>query len=167
MTEGIEEILHALDEEDDDQDQQRQLDNKSIKALRDWGKSQEKEAKRLAKEAEELRTFKTEALTKERKRTADEAFKALGLTEKQADLYLKLNADGEVTAETVKTFAEEYGFKAADETIDEKKEEQDQKPGWSPTVTGAAGGPVLSDAQYEDLLRTSPAQARQIGRAHV
>lgn len=95
-----------------------------------------------------------------------EAFTTAGLTDKQAKLFSKLNPDTvDVTPDTIKSFAEEYGYElpatsdgAADEAAVAAAAAQTQKPdapaptGFKPVTTGTTD-PGLGVMSLEDAKK--------------
>ena len=119
--------------------------------------------KQLEKELDELRKFKTDTTTEVRTRTATEAFKALKLSEKQADLFLRLNPEGEVTAEAVRAFATEYGFTPQEASSEEGEETKtDEGTAFKPVSTSEgtpAAGKMLNAIEWFELYQTNPGEA--------
>lgn len=125
--------------------------------------------KALEKELDELREFKVTATAEGRKRAALDAFKGIGLSEKQADLYLKVNPEGEISVDNVKLFAEEYGFKAANEAAEsETSEEEGDESGAFAPVSSTDGTPpsgkVYNSSEWFDLYMKNPAEALAIAK---
>ncbi len=110
-----------------DEDQTEVEDNKTIRQMREaierlekkLSKAEEEKAKAVEKAREEARA------QMEREAKAAEVAGSLG-NPKLANLYLRLNPEGEVTEEAIRGFAEDYGFpvKAKEEegeAVEEKK----------------------------------------------
>lgn len=94
--------------DDEDEDETPQADNTNFKQLRDYAKKLEKEKSKADKELASLRDFKSQADQAKRQAEVAQVFGSVGLSEKHSALFLKINPDGEVTAEDVAAFAEEY-----------------------------------------------------------
>lgn len=148
-----EEILASLTASADEEEQEEQEespgagDNAAIKAVRKSQREWERKAKALAKEVEELSAFKAQVETGAKVTSAEGVLKELGLSEKaaakQSELFLKVH-EGEVTPESVKQFALDYGL--VDEEADGNTEQVVAPPrkGFEP---GGAGGTPVSGAK--------------------
>ncbi len=99
-------------------------------------------------------------------------FEAAGLTPKHAELFLKTNPEAEVTAESAKAFADEYGLTVAQAPEGTPPAEATPDPGQSLQGLGAAAGsttagstpaaqPVMSVEDFESLLVSNPQEAAQ------
>jgi len=95
-------------EEEDEQDTSTQERSNPVRSLREALKAKEKEARNLAKELKELQSFKAEYDQKEKIRSLAETFTQVGLTDKHAELFYKLNPEAEATVESVSAFAKDY-----------------------------------------------------------
>lgn len=179
MSMTAEDILRALtaasddaddDDADDDQDEgtpevesneatqpdsASTVDTNKLKAVRDWGKNWKKQAKLLEKEAEELRAFKSTVETERRTNTAKAVFTELGLSEKVANLYLRIH-EGDVDAESIKQFVVDYDLTPDTEgrgTTDEKT--AGFEPG-GPGETVAPGKKILDADEARALAASDP-----------
>lgn len=117
-----------LDLSGDDEDEtptQGASENASIKQIRDYAKRLERENKAKDKEIERLATFEAKA----RVSTLKEA----GLSEKHAQLFLRVNSDKEVTPELVQTFVTEYEIPVATVTTDSGNEPAPAEPAALPS----------------------------------
>jgi len=123
-----------------------------VKQLRDALKAKDKERKELLTELEELRSFKQEMAHRESVANAAKVFSAVGLSEKQAELFIKLNPEAEVNPETVREFAESYGL-----PVSEKEASQDVP--FKPVEGGVPADGKLSRDDLSALYRENPAAA--------
>lgn len=103
----IQDLLDSYDEEEE-QDAPPQDRSNPVRSLREALKAKEKEARNLAKELKELQAFKAQYDTEQKIRSLAETFTQVGLTEKHAELFYKLNPEAEATVESVSTFAKDY-----------------------------------------------------------
>lgn len=161
---SIDEILGALEESDSEEDTETTTaappakDNRAFKELRDHAKRLEKETAKMNRELAELREFKSSITKAERAQQVQGAFKELGLNEKQAELFLRVTDAEEITVDSVKQFAQQYGLIVGDEdttTVD---------GGFPPTnvsTTAESTGRMLSRDEFEKLAATNPTRARQ------
>ena len=94
--------------EDEDETNQPDLENQNFKQLRDYAKKLERQVSSASKELEQLRQFQAEVQAEKRAATVAQVFKKVGLSEKHAGLFAKINADAELTEEAVIAFASEY-----------------------------------------------------------
>lgn len=148
-----------------DDDEETEVDDKSnpMKTLRDHAKSLERKAKAYEKELEELRAFKVKFESEAKSRTAGEIFSQLGLSEKQAALFLKVNPDAEVDLASAKAFAEEYGFAIDESQVDESEAVETGGFSPSPTTGGKpAPGKIFSSEEWYALYKENPAEAMKI-----
>ncbi len=97
-------------------------------------------------------------------------FEAAGLSPKHADLFLKTNPEAEVTAETAKAFADEYGLTPVQAPESTPPAAPAADPGQGLGGLGAAAGsgsagaapaaqPVMSQEDFTSLLETNPQEA--------
>lgn len=162
----IEEILANLDSVDDgssDTDEKpagsQEGDAKGLRAeLEKYVKkanSLEKKYNAVAaefeKQREEQRTLSTTS-----------TFKELGLTEKQAQLFLKTN-DGDVTKEAIEAFVEDYGFKPAENKDAANDSGGTFKPGSG--VADAGAGTTAGFMSEEEATQLRRTDARAYARA--
>ena len=97
-------------------------------------------------------------------------FKEAGLSPKHADLFLKTNPEAEVTAESAKAFADEYGLTPASAPAAAPAEPVTPDPNAGLAGLGAAAGsgtagaapaaqPVMSQEDFASLLESNPQEA--------
>jgi hypothetical protein len=176
-------------EDEGDENDPAGSENANFKQLRDYAKKLEREVTSAKKELTTLREFKVTAEASVRQAQVAEVFKGVGLADKHASLYLKVNPEGEVTLEAVEAFATEYELPRTEVTTDAtpvpttqtqgveegkiyniQSETQTQaKPGFAPTQgTGAPSARVISEvAEAEKLMIENPqeyARLHQLGR---
>ena len=120
---------------------------KQMRAELDRLKKSEKAAQKQSQELEELRRFKAEQETRTRISDAEKAFEAAGLPPKAAALFVKEH-EGEITAEAVKGFAENFLG------LESKQEEAvpDEPNTFTPTTTGMPPGPREVNRSEVDAL---------------
>jgi len=141
----------AFDDEFDDLDgeDQGQRQPNPVRDARLAKRRAEKKVKDLEAELTELREWRKEQETTARKSAAANAFEAVGLTAKQAELF---PADQEITAENVKAFALEY-FNLAPADEEELAPVETAERFVPVTVAGSAPARgQLTNAQYEGLV---------------
>ena len=110
-------ILRDLDLESDEEHEEvinEANESETLKKVRAWGKQQEKDKKELAKVVKELSAFRETIETTRKESAAGEAFKEIGLSEKQAKLFLRDFEGDEITTEVVKEWAVEYDLVSAE-----------------------------------------------------
>lgn len=140
-----------LDDEDDDETDatggDTSPDSKNFKEVRAALRRADKERKAALEELEALKKFKAEVDETARKATIESTFKSVGLSEKHATLYAKLNPDGDVTEDAVKAFAVEYELPtSAGEAVTPPVKDEGFKP-VIPGSTPAVGVISIEDAQ--------------------
>lgn len=96
------------DDESDEEDTQAGSDNPNFKQLRDYAKKLEKQLTKAGKDLETLQAFKAEVEASQRQATVAQVFGEVGLSEKHAALFARLNPEGDVTVEAVRAFATEF-----------------------------------------------------------
>jgi hypothetical protein len=129
-------------------------------------------AKKLEKQLAELEAWKTQREKDDRKRTLIEAGKALGLSEKHAELFLAVRPDAEPTPEAVRAFAEEYGLVAPKQEESKPEGEGDKKPepsaGFAPLpsagVQPGSNLKVWKRDEWKQLYDRDPHEALRIMR---
>jgi hypothetical protein len=179
----LEEILAEIDSQEPGQTPPavpEGSDNSVIKQLRDWGKENEKRAKEFEKTAKKASDALSVYQEKEKLTQISSVFKEVGLPEKNAALFQKLNPEGEVTEETVRAFAEEYALPLTPKEPPATEQEQQQKAfaghqpqGWTPQAgsdASSSGQGKMSSQEFNDLYKTNPVAAVQAvreGRAEL
>lgn len=152
--------LFTLEEEE--QEEVEDQSSGPMKSLRNHAKKLERQLKALTTENEELKAFKSAAETETLKNTTASIFKELGLTDKQAELYTKVNPDVLATPELAKAFATEYGWQLPE--VEESEEEGESAP-FAPLPTSGAPAPtgqIMDSDKWFDLYKTNPAEAIRI-----
>jgi hypothetical protein len=153
--EDIEELLAGLDAEEESaaKVEPPDKDNKVIKEIRDHAKRVERELAASRKEAEELKTWKTE----QESRSKAQALSAAGLNEKQQVAFLALNQ--EVTPDAIQTFRSE---------VLGQGDSPQPESGFGPTDIageGATVGTFYARKDWERIMRENPAKGDEIARA--
>ena len=161
---GIEDILRDLDADETEGSEEEVTpvdDNVTIKAIRESQKQWEKKAKELARENKALVEFKKEVEDKTRLETVSSVFKELGLPDKQAELFLKTH-EGEVTADNIKQFVQDYGLKDLSEETGGTTE--DKSGGFTPGGVGGAAGGVkgVTREEWLKLVKTDVDRAQRL-----
>ena len=150
-------------QDDGDEDNSSQ-DSNPMKELRDHTKALERERKTLTKELDELRAWKADREHADRSKSVTGVFSDLGLGEKQAELYMKLNPEAEsVEPGDARAFAEEYGWAVT--SSDE--ESADTSAGFSPSQASSgipAKGQRLSSEDFWKLVKENQAEALKMAR---
>lgn len=145
---------------DDDQDDKGQASQSNpFNELRKQNRDLKKSVKTYESELEELRKFRQEYEASQRTAAASKVFSDLGLSEKSAKLFVKLNPDTDPTPEAVRAFGLDYGLLAEGEV----KEEKPVEPFRPISVTGSnptRGGQIKYE-EYQTLLRENPTAAMQ------
>lgn len=150
-----------LDDEDESSEKEPEQANTSFEELRKAYKRAERERKALAVEAEELRTFKSTIVEKERSTLLETILKENGLSPKHATLFAKINPEAEITAETVLGFAKEYDLVTTD---GERVEAPEGAPaGFNPISTGVGGDlKQYTREELDVLIYTNPELANKL-----
>ncbi len=120
-------------------------DSASMKELRDAYKRIEKENK----------AFKADQAKREadsRNALVASTFKEVGLNEKHATLFAKVNPEVEVTADAVKAFAAEYDLTTSDGGTVDAPAPVDAPSGPKPVMTGSAA-PDLGTLTPEEAMK--------------
>lgn len=127
------------DLEDDETSTPADAENTNFKQLRDYARKLERDNKSLTREVDGLRTFKADTEAEKRAALMTQVFDDVGLNPKHGALFLKLNPEGEVTADAVRTFAAEHELPVSDRA--------------EPTPVPDAGLPVepFSDGSIRNL----------------
>lgn len=152
--------MYSFDDDNGEETQDRK-DSNPVKQLREALKAREKELKDYKKELEELRTFRTEYEQREKVATSAKAFEKFGLTQKHAELYLKVNPEAEVSDISIQEFAKEYAlpFQAPQEG-DESGPPQVREQPFVPADIGSTGDSgFLSREQLDAMYKTNPQRA--------
>ena len=145
--------------EEESEEEETPGDSAPMKQLRAHGRKLQKDLKAQEAELTELRTFKTTTELASRELQAGKLFTELGLSDKQARLFLKTNPDTEVTKDSIKEFAVEYGLGIQESEEDATLDAQTSDT-FVPVTTG--GNPVrstLNREQFEALKKTDMAAA--------
>lgn len=121
-----------------------------------------KAARKDAAEVEELRAFRAQYEQTQKTSQAKAVFTELGLPDKAADLFVKVNAETDPTPEAVREFAETYGFLQP-----RPAEEEDEAPQAVPVFVPTVGGTPPTPKQYsaEEIRRIgvkNPAEALRL-----
>jgi septal ring factor EnvC (AmiA/AmiB activator) len=149
-----------VDDTGEGQDDQQQPQNSAFKQLRAHARKLEKDLKDRDKELEDLRTFRQNLEKEQREGNAKSKFKALGLAEKQADLFLTKNPEGDVTDDAVRTFAVEYGL------ITPSEDGSDDQSGFTPAPADGspAGSKQLTNEEFWTLYGENPSAALEAAK---
>jgi hypothetical protein len=135
----------------------QQLRQHARKLERDLKKSQEAEAA--------LRTKAAQYEAQERERQASGVFTQIGLGEKQAQAFVKLNPEAEITRETAIAFARDIGLPVEISDDDERNAEQ-EATSFRPISIGGVS-PAKGRVSYEEyrtLLANDPTTAVEMLR---
>jgi len=146
--------LDQLISEIEGEEPQRKETN-PVKQLRDTLKARDKERKELLAELEELRSFKAEAAHRESVSNAAKVFTAVGLSDKQAELYVKLNPEADVTPEAVREFATAYGLPVSTE----EGEQPSHEAPFRPAEGGVPADGKMNRDDLNRLYKENPAAA--------
>src|SRR5438874_2524726 len=103
----LDELLDEESEETTEETAVSETENATIKAIRESQKKWEKAAKDATKLLRESEAKVTAFESAARESTAKAVFKEIGLSEKQAGLFLRVS-EGEVTPESVRQFVQDY-----------------------------------------------------------
>lgn len=145
----------------DDVDEGEQRPNSApFKQLRDHAKKLEKELKAKDSELETLREFKSQAEARARRELLERSASKVGITEKQAELFMAVRPDEEPTPEAVKTFAIEYGFVEAGPAADEGEGSDGSFAPTPPSGVPASKKRYTSD-EWDVLYKSNPVEAMQ------
>lgn len=133
-------------------------DSGPMKQLRRHANKLEKDLKARETELEELRSFKAEYETGQRRTKAAEVFSSLELPHSAVKFFFLENPEAEPTTELVSKWAVDNGFaQASGETTD--------VAGFTPTTTSegiAPGVKVWEGDEARKLLRDDPARAAKL-----
>ena len=152
------------DIDNDDEEERESKESNPVKQLRTALKAAQKQAKESKKELEELRSFKETYEHEQRVSNSSKVFEKFGLTQKHAELFLKVNPEAEVNDDSVKTFAEEYAlpFKAPEGAETGEAPEPDTAP-FVPADVGTTGGAgLVTREQLDAMYKTDPQRAISI-----
>jgi hypothetical protein len=145
----------------DQEDEEPEVENSTIRQIREHARKLEKELKAARKELEDLRAYREQT---ERERTVASArtiFEQVGLNPKWAELYLKAQDGAEPTPESVRTWAQEYGL-AVPEPERETAEQPASEPAFVPTQPAAAAASTqapMTWKEFAELHRQDPGRA--------
>lgn len=145
--------------DDDTEDEEVVGDTNPMKQLRAHARKLERDLKAGSTELEELRKYRTDSELRIREQEAGKVFAELGLSEKQAKLFLKTNPDTEVTKDSIKEFAVEYGLGIQQSEEDDAVDSQTSDTFVPVTSGGTPVRNVLNREQFESLKRTDMAAA--------
>lgn len=161
----IEEILADLNDEGDEptDDKPAGSQDGEAKGLRAELEKYVKKANSLEKKYNAVTAAFEEQRAEQRASQTTATFKELGLSEKQAQLFLKTN-DGDVTKEAIEAFVEDYGFKPAESTpTSTGSGDTSFKPGTG--VADAAAGSTAGFMSEEEATQLRRTDARAYARA--
>lgn len=130
-----------------------------FKQLRDHAKKLEKEIKDRDRELEALRSFKAESEARAKRELLEQSFKQVGLSTKQAELFLAARPDAEPTPEAVKSFAVEYGFIDAGPAPDDEGEGSEGSFAPTPPSGVPASKKRYSSEEWDVLYKQNPVEA--------
>jgi hypothetical protein len=171
-----------MDSYDDDELDLSQDDDSGstnpLKQVRDHAKKLQRDLRQARKELEDLRSWKTDRETEDRKRTIETVFDKVGLQVKHAELFLAVKPDEDPTELAIKEFAKEYSLPL--ETKNEEGDEGDKpaapsitvqgdispSPGFTPATTPAeapsSNRKQLTQEEFRKLYETRPEEALQL-----
>ena len=153
-------IIDSYEEDEEDTSQQERKN--PVRSLREALKAKEKEARNLAKELKELQVFKAEYDQKEKIRSLAETFTQVGLTDKHAELFYKLNPEAEATVESVSAFANDYQLPLKLENSENETPSADNKP-FIPASGGSADETgYVSREQLDQMYAENPRKAIEV-----
>lgn len=163
---SIDEILADLDASEDNaevagEDADNSTDNSAIKAIRAAEKEAKKQARELGKALKEAQAEIATFRNAERESTVKGVFAELELPEKQAALFLKTH-EGDVTADAIKQFVQDYGLKDLSAETGGTTEEKSE--GFQPGGTGGAPADpkMYSLDEAKTLAATDGARLEQL-----
>jgi hypothetical protein len=150
----IDEFLASLEDDEEQEQQKPEVDPKKLGyALR----QEQKAKKQMAKELEELKAFRDDAMAKERK----SALQTAGLNEFHSEAYLKFYPD--VSEENLTAYKARAGLEAAPT---EEAPAPAPPTGFSPTSGGEPlGAKVWDFADWQKLMKEDPEKGRAIADA--
>lgn len=160
----LDELLKSVSDDEEETEEEEEETNNPLRKLRNLNRKLKKELKLAVEELKELRQFKAERESEDQKRGVGEIMSKLGLTEKQAELFLAVRKDEEPTMETVRAFAEEYGFPIKES---EGEEEKPASTGFTPTPKSeppSSSHKVYEVNEWQELYKTNPQDALRIAR---
>lgn len=164
---SVEEILAELEgsedePEDDGEGEDKSGDNPTIRQIRESQKHWQKQARDLGKALKDANATIAEFESKTRVTTAEGVFEQLGLTKKQAALYLATKPE-EVSADTIKAFVKEYEL--AEITEGGQEDSETESTGFEPGGLGGAGvasSTKVPRTEWLKLAETDPAKAEKM-----
>jgi hypothetical protein len=140
---------YELPEEGDEDQEQRPAESSVIKGFRKREKDLTRQLKEYETRVAELTPIKEEfEATKLRN-----VFASLELPEKYADLYRKVNPQGEVTPEAVKAFAEEYSLPGGSPAPAPAPAPTAPAGGFAPPVPTVPTSPIITREQLEQVYK--------------
>lgn len=134
-----------------------------VRSQRAHIKQLEKELKTLRKdtqEVEELRQFKAQYEQTQKATQARTVFTEVGLPDKLADLFVKVNAEADPTPEAVRAFAEDYGL-APQQSADPAPAAPAVQP-FTPTVGGTPPSGLISRDEFDAMMRDPSQRPRAL-----
>lgn len=149
------------DIDDDDAEEREEKESNPVKQLRTALKAAQKQAKESKKELEELRSFKETYEQEQRVSNSSKVFEKFGLTQKHAELFLKVNPEAEVSDDAVKVFAEEYSLplQAPEEPAGGESAQPETAP-FVPADVGTTGGAgFVNREQLDAMYKKDPKRA--------
>lgn len=167
---SVEEILADLEasEEKEAEGEEKEeapgSENATIKQIRDAQKTWEKKARDLGKALKASEARVAEFEDTQRRTTAEGVFKEIGLSEKQAALYLK-NHEGDVTSESIRQFVTDYDL--ADLSKETGGTTEEKSGGFQPGGTGnteSSTAALMPRKEWLQLVGTDPARAEKLLR---
>lgn len=147
-----------IDFDDDDTTQDDTSTN--FTQLRAHARKLERDLKRFQEQNAELLTFKAEAEKTQRRGTATSVFSEIGLGEKQAQAFLAMNPEAEISRDTAVQWAKDLGFAVVGA---EPEEEVEEVVSFRPVSVGGVAPSTkrLTYEQYRAMLASNPSAAMQ------
>lgn len=155
--------LNPFDDLDDDLNEtggDGGTDSNPVKQVREALKRERQRAKELETQLNELAAFKASIEEKQRDEVLTVTFKEVGLNEKHAALFKKLNPEAEITADAVRAFASEYELPTVSGDV-VTPPEAPAPTGIRPVVTGSSA-PDLGTVTIEDAAKLPPEEASRL-----
>lgn len=143
-----------LDTDDEVEDNQPKSD--PFKQLRMAKRAADKQLREQTAELEELRQYRAQQESTARASAASEKFATMGLSPKQAKLFLKENPDAEISDEAIIAFAREYDLALFEDEPEPPKMEPTFRP---VSAGGSAPRNKLTRAEFEELKHTDMSAA--------
>ena len=154
------------DQTDDDEETSGKQKDNPVKQLRDALKAAQRENKELKKQIAPLQEFKTQYETEQKVAGASKSFEKYGLTQKHAELFLKLNPETEVSDEVIKGFAAEYSLPLKAQESDDGSTETGTSAPFVPADAGTdAEGGFITRNQLDEMYKSNPQKAISVLRS--